>query len=483
MDFLDPKKQKAHRIRMAVGYTILALALLLATTILLYQAYGFGIDKNGRVIQNGLVFVSSQPSGAGIYINGAQKGQTNTRLVLAAGAYTVQIKRNGYHTWQRAITVDGGSVERFDYPFLFPYAPSTTVTKQYTPAPAFATQSPNRQWLLVQTSAPEQFDLFDLSATKPVAKPYVVPTTTFAAGTTTSSWQLVNWSDDNRHVLLKRLYQKNGQASSEYILLDRQDANQTQNLTTALGFNPTTIELKDGAYDQYYLYDQNAQQVLTATLKKSTPTPFLQDVRAFTSDGTTLLYVTPDGAQSGKVVIHMRQGDKTYALRQVADGTPDLLALANYSGTRYVAVGAQSEGKVYVYQDPASTLDSQQVLVPVQILKTPGATTVSFSTSARFVAVENAQQFSVYDAETGKGYAFTAKAPIDAPQTAALWMDGFRLAYVSDSKLEVLDFDGTNVQSIAAANSTFPPFFSPDYHTLYTMNAAGALTSTALQTP
>lgn len=296
MDFLDPKKQKAHRIRMAIGYAVLTVALLLATTILLYLAYGFGVDKNGRIIQNGLVFVSSQPTGAAIYVNGTQKGQTNTRLTLAAGVYTVQIKLNGYHTWQRAITAEGGSVERFDYPFLFPYSPITTVTKQYTPAPAFATESQNRQWLLVQTAAADQFDLFDLSASKPVAKPLVVPSTVFTAATTTTGWQQVMWSNDDRHVLLRRLYQKNGQAGSEYILLDRQDVAQTQNLSTILGFNPATVDMKNGAYDQYYVYDQNAQQVLTATLKKPTPEPFLQNVSAWKSDGATVLYTTSDGA-------------------------------------------------------------------------------------------------------------------------------------------------------------------------------------------
>ncbi|MET0779823.1 MAG: PEGA domain-containing protein, partial [Candidatus Saccharimonadales bacterium] len=88
MDFLDPKKQKAHARRLTLGYALIGLVLLLGTTILLYLAYGFGIDKNGRVIQNGLVFISSQPSGADIYINGQSKGQTDTRVVLPAGSYT-----------------------------------------------------------------------------------------------------------------------------------------------------------------------------------------------------------------------------------------------------------------------------------------------------------------------------------------------------------------------------------------------------------
>ena len=63
MEYLDPKKHKAHLIRLAVGYLLIGIALILTTVILLYRAYGFGL-KNGEVIQNGLIFVSSRPNPA-----------------------------------------------------------------------------------------------------------------------------------------------------------------------------------------------------------------------------------------------------------------------------------------------------------------------------------------------------------------------------------------------------------------------------------
>src|SRR5437870_5101173 len=106
MDFLDPKKQKAHRIRLLVGYVLVGLLVIVATIILLYQAYGFGINSSGQVIQSGLVFIASQPSGANILVNGVQKTQTNARLNLPAGQYTVAVQRDGYRTWQRSIGVE-----------------------------------------------------------------------------------------------------------------------------------------------------------------------------------------------------------------------------------------------------------------------------------------------------------------------------------------------------------------------------------------
>jgi len=485
MDFLDPQKQKRHAIRLAIGYAIIGLILVLATTILLYQAYGFGIDRNGKVIQNGLVFVSSQPEGADIYLNGKRyKDRTNTRVTIPAGQYVTEVYKSGYRTWKRAITVEGGFVQRFDYTFLFPTKLATSVAKQYDAVPVLATQSVDQRWLLVGAATPNSFDLFDLHAAKPEAKVVSVPDEILAAGSTTTGWQTVEWAGDDRHVILKRTYQKNAVEGSEYILFDRSAPEQSQNLSVLLGFTPTTIQMRGHNYDQYFAYDQNSGELFTATLKKPTPQAYIDKVLSFDTDGNTVLYATEQGAPAGKALIRMRvKDDLAYTLREVPAGSSYLLTLASYSGTPYVAAGAASEDKVYVYQDPLPQLrdESKLPLVPVQILKVTGPTHVAFSPNARFVVAENSDRFAVYDAETDKGYAYQAKVAPDAPQAYASWMDGFHVSYVSGGRLAVFDFDGANMQTLNAASPNFLPFFDPDYKSCYTLNGQNALTATALR--
>src|SRR5665213_2134399 len=109
MDFLDPKKHRRHMIQLMVGYVLVGSAILIATIILLELAYGYGL-KNGQVIQNGLVFVSSKPNPAEISFNGkAIKARTNTRQVLQSGIYTMRLSLTGYQDWQQTIDVEGGS--------------------------------------------------------------------------------------------------------------------------------------------------------------------------------------------------------------------------------------------------------------------------------------------------------------------------------------------------------------------------------------
>ncbi len=482
MDFLDPKKQKAHAIRLGIGYAFVGLALVLATVILLYQSYGFGIDRNGKVIQNGLVFVSSQPSSADIYLNGQKyKNGTNTRMTIPAGQYVVQLSQKGYRTWQRAITVEGGVVERFDYPFLFPTKIVAQTTKQYDAAPLLSSQSTDLRWLLVSATAPDQFDLYDLNEAQPVAKTLVLPQEILTAGTTTTGWQTVQWAGDDRHALLRRIYQKGTDAGSEYILFDRQAPEQSQNLSELLGFTPTTIEMRGHNYDQYFAFDQNSGELFTASLKKPTPQAYIDKVLAFTTDGNTVLYATSQDAPAGKALVRLKDDDNlAYTVRQVSSGGAYLLDLARYSGKLYVAAGAQSDAKTYVYRDPFATLKAKASLVPVQILKLADMSYVAFSPNARFVIGESGPQFTVYDAETDKGYTYDTKVVLDTPQPHANWMDDYHLDYVSGGRITVFDYDGANTQMLSAASSSYVPYFAPNYRSYYALGGQNILSQTQL---
>jgi hypothetical protein len=490
MEYLDPKKQKAHLIRLIIGYFLVGAALILTAIILLYQAYGFGI-KNGEVIQNGLVFVSTRPRPADIYINGARNEKTtNSRLLIPAGQYTFKLEREGYRTWQRAITVEGGSVARFDYPVLFPTKLDTTKVATYEAAPALSTQSPNRRWVMVQNpTAYNIFDLYDLDNPEAAAKQLELPATIFNSSTGIHAWELVKWSTNNRHVLLKHITDNNGVKASEYILVDREDVAASLNLTNKLGVNPTKIELRDNKFDKYYLYDQATATLKTATLEEPAPQPLLDGVLAFKSHGDDIiLYATAVDAEGGKAAIKLLDGDKTYTVRQVTASDTYLVDLAQYSGDWYVVAGSKADNRVYVYKNPVDLLrkSGSDPIAPVQVLKVAAPNHVSFSDNARFIMAENGPQFAVYDAETEKGYAYIQKMPLDAPQKHATWMDGHRMMYVSGGKLFVFEFDNANKETLAAMNPAYSPFFDPKYQTLYSIgsqDAAQVLNATDLLLP
>ncbi|HTB48880.1 MAG TPA: PEGA domain-containing protein [Verrucomicrobiae bacterium] len=491
MDYLDTGKQFRHRIILLVGYVCLAVAIATGALILLYQAYGFGIGKNGTVTQSGLTFFSSQPNPANIYVNNTLKATTNTRLVLTSGIYRITLNRSGYRSWQRTIELDGGSVEHFDYPVLFPKTLVSKKIQAYTGAPGLVTQSPDRRWLLVEVpGSMTSFDLFDLKNPTKAPTDITLPANLLTKATSSESWQLEEWADDNQHIVLQHNYD----GKSEFILINRADPAQSVNLNTTLSTTPTKLTLVDKKYNHYYLYNATTDDLQTASLQSPTPVLAQQHILAYQSYGSdTLLYATDSGAPSGKVLVKMQIGSQTYAIHTFPAATTYLLDLTKYSGTLYVAAGASSENKVYIYEDPVSQLAAApgHALVPSQVLHVTAPNYLSFSDNAQFIVAENGTQFGVYDIENTKGYNYTASQPLDAPQVHATWMDGDRLTYVSGGKLVVFDYDGTNQQVLMAAAGSYVPAFAPDYKYVYdvapdtTATPAGQteLAQTALLTP
>ncbi|HVV25909.1 MAG TPA: PEGA domain-containing protein [Candidatus Saccharimonadales bacterium] len=489
MDYLDPKKEARHRIMLFVGYVLIGIAIVIGTLILLYQAYGFGIGKNGTVIQNGLVFFSSQPNPANIYVDGKlNKSQTNTRLTMPAGIYHIQLARSGYRDWQRTIEVEGGDVQHFDYPFLIPTKLTTKKIADYTAAPALTTQSPDRRWLMVQTpGSMTAFQVYDLKNPTKAPLELHLPDGLLSKATSSENWQLEEWADDDKHVVLQHNYD----GKSEYILIDRTDASQALNLNTTLSASPAKLTLLNKKYDQYYLLGADGT-LQSATLSDHTPKTVLTNVLAYQSYASdTILYATSKNAPAGKVLIQLRSGGNTYPIRSFAAGSTYLLDLTKYDGTLYVTAGASGESKIYIYKDPIGQLNNlpHNAVYPIQVLHVDQPNYLSFSNNAQFVVAENGTQFGVYDIENTKGYNFTSQSPVDAPATHATWMDGDRLTYVSGGKLIIFDYDDTNQQTLVAASPSYLPAFAPDFKFVYTLapsaTAAGQenLDQTALLTP
>ncbi len=464
MDFLDAKKQLQHRIILLLGYVLIAVGIVIGTVVLVYQAYGFGLAKNGTVIQNGLLFFSSQPHPAEIYINGKhQTGRTNVRLSLPANIYKVQLKRDGYQDWQRTIELDGGSVEHFDYPFLFPKHLDSKSIQSYAAPPVLATQSPDRRWLMiVQPNNLANFTVYDLKNPEKPATTLVLPDGLLSNPATSETWQLEEWADDNQHVILQHNYDN----TSEFILVDRINPERSLNIDRTLNTHPDKLTLKDKKYDQYYLYKLADQSLQSASLKALTPQPVLSKVLAYHSYGNnTLLYATPSGAPTGTVAVKLVNGNQTSEVRHLPVGTNYLLDLTKYSGTFYVVIGVDTSDRVYIFKDPAGQYnqDSHHVVVPTQVLHVTQPNHVSFSASAQFIMAESGTRFGVYDIENKTGYNYIRDSVLDAPQAYAVWMDGNRLTYTSQGKLQVFDYDNQNSQTLGAAHGNYMPFFAPNY--------------------
>lgn len=468
MDFLDPKKKKAHRIRLIVGYLLIGLGIALVALILIFQSYGYDLDrKNGGIIQNGLVFISTQPQQASAFLNGKQYSNLDgARLVLPSDVYKLELKREGYRDWSRTFSLAGGTIERFLYPFIFPVNLDTQDQKGYAAAPNFATQSPDRKWIMVQQPGQlSNFDVFDAGDPQKAPTTAVVPSSVFTASKT-HQLQLVEWSTDNRHLLARH----NFDGGFEFVVIDREDPTQSFNVNKLLNRPITELTLRDKKFDQFYVYDAATKKLDTAEQKDPTSKPVLNDVLAYESHGSDmLLYTTAAGATTGKARVMLKDGNGSFTIREITSSPTYLLALAQYDGRWYMAAGSASENRVYVYQNPQDAIKKTpaEPAYPVSVLRVDDPRWIEFSANTQFIAVQGGQNFAVYDAEHDRDFRYTIQSPIDTTNPQVSWMDGHRLMINSGGKMVVFDYDGINLQTLVGNVPGITPFFDRDYKVLY----------------
>ena len=475
MDFLDPAKKRAHRIRLFIGYMLVAIAIAMGSLILLFQSYGYDLDrKTGAVIQNGLVFLAAHPSSAAVYLDGKQqKNQTDTRLTLPAGQYQLELKRSGYHTWQHVLNLEGGSIERLVYPLLFPEKLITQDVQLYASAPTMASESLDRRWLMVQQPQSfTSFDVFDLAVASPQPETLTLPADLLTTASGAQSLSVVEWSSDNRHLLVKHTFS----SGSEFIVIDRQTPAASVNLNKTLATNPTQITLRDKKPDQFYLYDEKTEALQVADLKTHQPTTLLNGILAFKSYGAdTVLYAA---ALGDKVQLKLRDNDGSFVLRTLPVGTKYLLDITQYNGHWYMIASAQNEGRLNIYKDPQDIIKqpSPKPLAPITYLKIDQPQFVSFSQNAEFIMVQDGTKFGVYDIETDRRLYYELKLPVDVSQQAN-WMDGDRLSVNDGVHSVVFDFDGTNQRTLVSSQLATTPFFDRDYTALYTLGPSTVVPS------
>ena len=166
MDYLDPNKKKAHRTRLFIGYALMAVAIAFATVILVYMGSGYYVDRQtGDLIQNGQIYVNSDPGGAQIYLNDKQqKAKTDNKLVVPSGSYKVGMKKDGYRDWEQTLQLEGGKVQRLDYARLIPTTLKSVITQTFASNPTHISQSPDRKYLsLVFAEKPNAVYFYDLT--------------------------------------------------------------------------------------------------------------------------------------------------------------------------------------------------------------------------------------------------------------------------------------------------------------------------------
>lgn len=108
--------------RNLLTFTILVLIIALTSIIGIFVR-GYRIDLDNRSLRpTGILSATSIPEGAQVWVNGKLKTATDQTVILSPDEYQVEIKKPGFTTWKKTITIEKEVVSETSA-YLFPIAP------------------------------------------------------------------------------------------------------------------------------------------------------------------------------------------------------------------------------------------------------------------------------------------------------------------------------------------------------------------------
>ena len=477
MDYLDPNKKKAHRTRLFIGYALMAVAIAFATVILVYMGSGYYVDRQtGDLIQNGQIYVNSDPGGAQIYLNDKQqKAKTDNKLVVPSGSYKVGMKKDGYRDWEQTLQLEGGKVQRLDYARLIPTTLKSVITQTFASNPTHISQSPDRKYLsLVFAEKPNAVYFYDLTQPEKAPSELVINPSVLSAPAQVGSFVVSEWTEDAKVVLVQN---KVGDVVQDYLLVNRTDAAATKNLTTYFGLKTASFSLRDRSVNNVFIFDKVAKTLAVGTVSDKQVTQRLSGVLQYSPvDGNTILYITEStAAVKDKVQVRITDGnDKSYLLRELTPSTqPYLLAGAKLGSSTVVALGVGAENKVSVFRNPVGYLKAnpdKNIPLATTVFQLPNPTEVSFSTDASVVMARGGQKIASHYFEEDRSARFELTVPVGA--LPLRWTDGKHLQVVSNGFAYIIDFDGANMQKLVETSDSLNAYFDNKYQNLYTFSSA-----------
>ena len=475
MEFPDKKAKRKRSIKLFLGYGLVAIMIGLATTLLVYMAQGYGYNSADGVVRNGLIFVDSHPTAASVMVDNEPKSETMARLMLNEGRHSLSINKEGYRNWSKNFNLEGGRVLYFSYPLLIPNTITTGVTTAFDTSPIWASQSPDRRWLVMQQNASSPvLTIFDLA--NPDQEPLLstLPASQLSgSGSRLGNLSPVEWADDNSHILLKQ----NLENGANYIIFDRENADNSINLSKRYNLSLTSqLTIKNKKYDKYLYYDPATQMLYDLDLKVGlTTTPLLTGVIVYTSYGDDLiLYVTYANAQADLADVYVKKGQDIFKLKSLSRDSQNRypLAIGEYSHTWYYLTASTDSDKVLVYRNPLNraSAGNTQAIEPQMSLALDNPRYISFSVDFQFIAMQSGKNFVVYDNEQSRVFRYTSSLDIGETQRID-WMDAYRIKVVVANKIYIFEFDGANLQELIASRAEFSAYFDEDYQVVYSLTS------------
>ena len=423
---------------LAVIATVAALALIVS---------GYWLNSDFKVERNGMLQISSVPTGADVTIDGETSSwlqRTNTSKVLSSGDHEIILSKDGYDTWSRTINISEGLLYRVHYPRLFLQDRETEnlfSVAGYT----FATVSPNNEKILLVDNT-TKWSLINLD--NDTLKPEKIDISSYLSNTSIAEGAPVglfdgqilsaDWDRSNNHVLL----QIKSDAGTEWVLLDVGNIKNSINLTREFGADFSTIEiLDDSSSNLLAVRNGNLHKIdVPGKLISATIVAGIYDFDHYEND--LVFSAHNNDAEDSEYTIGLTKiGDDKITKLDISS-EPTKVAMLKFYDDVYIATVQGDHIVLHEKNDFTKTKDYQLTFTPEQI---------EVGHNGEFITMFTNNQIASLDMEANSVLEWSTDGhDFD-------WIDNDMIYSVSDGNLIVYDFDGLNRRPLSHnVSSHFP---------------------------
>jgi PEGA domain-containing protein len=462
-----PPSKRKQILQRAVIYSLMSVTVVGLVVVLVFIMLGYQFNRSdGSIEQGGLVQFDSRPTGGKVSIDGVNFGtRTPSKTTLSAGQHFVTMQRDGYKNWQKSVDVLAGEVLWLNYTRFIPTELTPASVADFSIVSSTSV-SPDSKWMAIKENPNDaSILLVDIADDTVKRSALVLPAASYTASVQgkTHSFSLVKWDPDSRYILVKHIYDD---TKIEWIVVDTQDINDTQNVTKLLSIDASKVVFSGDNPKVLYAQigsDVRRVDVGSATLSR----PLASNVAEFSvyEDSTIVFSSLLDPETKKRTVGYYDQGsDKTRIVRTYTDDgiSPVHIALGEYFSETYFAVSYGD--KIDILKGDFSNPSKAKQIATMSVVG--GAQYLTISTDGRFVVAQRGGTLVVNDLELNKSTTTEIKGVSEVTDQFK-WLDTYTVWSDRDGMVRLYEFDGANQHNIMQVTPGFNVTLNPNAKYMY----------------
>lgn len=463
-----PKSKRHNLIMRTVVSTVMTIAVLLISTILLLLMLGYRFNKDqGTFQQGGLVQFITTPTGAKVTVGTAHLANlTPSKITLMPGTYAVNIDKKGYRPWNKAIAIKPGAVLWLNSARLIPQTLQTEKIVEYPHIAAVEFSPAGKYAAILENDSKSTITLLEIDQRTAKSKELALPEAIYSKGSS-HKFSFGDWGPAERYLTMKHDYD----GKTEWLVVDTKDLTKSSIVPSVEEAHPEKV-----VYDPrsntalIVLYTDGSVRTYQTQTGELSPA-MLQNIASFSFiNNQHLLYATKP--TEGVVTTgYLTLGTETpRTIKSYATNESVTVAAARYFDTYNFATSVGHIVHITSVRDVPSSNSSEpwQSEKVIDLNLPQNAIKADTHAGGRFIAILQPNTETVYDLELKKQSDVTIQRT-SAPLAELDWFDDYNFWNSNGGVLRQYEFDGTNQHDILPVIEGMPATFSGNNKYLYSV--------------